>query len=279
MTKSPEHSDYLHGTAPDEQARLSRLNDLLNDLSLRELTLRPGERVLDIGSGLGQLTRAMARRVGATALVVGVERSGEQLAEARRLAELAGEQDVVEFRQGEATSLPLREQEWGTFDVAHTRFLLEHVTDPAAAVREMLRAVKPGGRLVLEDDGHDVLRIWPEPPGFGQLWRCYLRTYDRVGCDPLVGHRLVSLLHQAGAVPTRNTWLFFGACAGQPQLLSAYVDNLVRILQGVSGPILDLGEIDEAQFDSCIRAVRSWGMRPDAALWYAVSWAEGRRPG
>ncbi len=56
---------YIHGTAPDEQERLSRLNDLINDRSLREMNLAAGERAIDIGSGLGQLTRAMARQVGA----------------------------------------------------------------------------------------------------------------------------------------------------------------------------------------------------------------------
>jgi len=277
MAKAQENSHYLHGTAPDEQDRLSRLNDLLNERSLREMALRPGEKVLDVGSGLGQLTRGMARQVGA-AHVVGVERSEVQLAEARRLALQAGEDDAVEFRQGEATRLPLRDDEWGTFDVAHARFVLEHVPDPAAVVRELVRAVRPGARVVLEDDSHEIFRLWPEPPGFGLLWRCYLRTYDRVGNDPLVGHRLVCLLHQAGAAPQRNTWLFFGACAGQPGLLEACVDNLVGLLQGVRRQILDLGEVEPAFFDGCLAAIRSWGKRPDAALWYGSSWAEGRRP-
>ena len=265
--KGGEDSHYLHGTAPDEQARLARLNDLLNERSLREMALRCGEKVLDVGSGLGQLTRGMARQVG-TACVVGVERSEAQLAEARRLASLAGEDGAVEFRQGEAARLPLRDEEWGTFDVAHARFVLEHVPDPAAVVRGMVRAVRPGGRVILEDDSHEIFRLWPEPPGFGRLWQCYLRTYDRAGNDPLVGHRLVSLLHQAGAEPERNTWLFFGACAGQADLLGAFVDNLVRILQGVRGPILDLGEVEPALFDGCLAGIRTWGERPDAALWY-----------
>ena len=188
--------------------------------------------------------------------------------EARRLASQADEDDAVEFRQGEATRLPLRDDEWGTFDVAHARFVLEHVPDPAAVVRELVRAVRPGARVVLEDDSHEIFRLWPEPPGFSLLWRCYLRTYDRVGNDPLVGHRLVCLLHEAGAAPQRNTWLFFGACAGQPGLLEACVDNLVGLLQGVRGQILDLGEVEPASFDGCLAAIRSWGKRPDAALWY-----------
>src|SRR5918993_5927797 len=89
MTQARETSRYLHGTDPDEQARLARLNDLLNEQSLRELALRPGDRVLDVGSGLGQLTRGMGRRAG-VGRVVGIERSGEQLAEARRLAAAPG---------------------------------------------------------------------------------------------------------------------------------------------------------------------------------------------
>jgi hypothetical protein len=49
-------------------------------------------------------------------------------------------------------------------------------------------------------------------------------------------------------------------------------------LQGVREPILALGEIEAAFFDDCVDAIRKWAERPDAALWYAVSWAEGRRP-
>lgn len=105
-------SQYLHGTQPDEQRRLSLLNDLLNVGSLREMRLQGSERVLDVGSGLGQLSRAMARAAGAR--VIGVERSVEQIAEAKRQAAKAGEAGLVEFRQGEAMRLPLRDEEWGT---------------------------------------------------------------------------------------------------------------------------------------------------------------------
>jgi SAM-dependent methyltransferase len=278
ITKSPLISHYLHGTEPQDQRRLSRLNDLINGLSLREMSLGGGESVIDIGSGLGQLSRAIAKEVGPRGTVIGIERSSDQLVAARRLALEAGEESLVEFRLGEAGQLPLQNSEWGSFDVAHARYLLEHVSDPIAVVREMVRSVRPGGRIILEDDAHDTHRLWPEPPGFMRLWTAYLRTYDRVGNDPFIGHRLVSLLMQAGALPRRNSWLFFGACAGQPQLLDAFVENLVGVMKGVREAILSLGEIEPAAFDSCLDAVREWGRRPDAAYWYAISWAEGRRP-
>jgi ubiquinone/menaquinone biosynthesis C-methylase UbiE len=267
-------SHYLHGTTPDEQARLDRMNTLLNTPALCELQLAGGERVLDVGSGLGQFSRGIAKLVAPTGTVIGVERSAEQIAAAERLARQAGDRDLVEFRQGDATALPLRDDEWGRFDVAHTRFLLEHVPDPLAVVRGMVRAVRPGGRVVLQDDGHDILRLWPEPAGFQRLWSAYLRTYDRVGNDPYIGHRLVSLLVQAGAQPRRNNWLFFGSCAGHPDM-PLYVENLAFIVETVRDQILALGEFDGAFFDAGVAAIREWANRPDAAIWYAVSWAEG----
>jgi len=268
-------SEYLHGTHPEEQERLARLNSLLNAASLEALGLAGGERILDVGSGLGQLARAMGKATGRR--VVGVERSEEQRAAADRLAREAGETDFAEFRAGEAESLPLAPSERGSFDLVHTRFVLEHVRDPLAVVREMVRAARPGGRIVLEDDDHDILRLWPEPDGFADLWKCYSGTYTRIGRDPIVGRRLVSLLSEAGARPRRNRFLFFGGCAGEPDF-PLYAENLALILDGAREPIVSGGPFDAARFDRTLEAFREWALGPEAAIWYAMSWAEGIRP-
>jgi SAM-dependent methyltransferase len=276
--ESQRASSYVHGTVPEEQRRLSLLNDLLNEASLRELNLRGGERILDAGSGLGQFTRAMARAAGRGAYVLGIEQSLEQLAEARESARAYGEEDLVEFRRGDALALALRDDEWGNFDVAHARFLLEHVSDPLAVVSAMVRAVRRGGRIVLADDDHDVLRLWPEPPGFMPLWQAYIRTYDRLGNDPFVGRRLVSLLHTAGALPVRNTWIFFGSCSGSPAF-PGVVENMTRILIGAREAILSTARLDRKWFDQGIAALKKWSSLSDAALWFAMCWAEGSRRG
>lgn len=268
---------YLHGTAPEEQRRLSLMNDLLNAASLRELGLCGGEKIIDFGCGLGQLTRAMARTAGPRGRVLGIEQSPEQIAEALRQAREGGEDGLVELRQGDVLAPPLGDDEWGSFNLAHARLLLEHVTDPVTVVRAMVSAVRPGGRIILEDDDHDLFRLWPEPPGFASLWQAYVRTFDRNGNDPYIGRRLVSLLQQAGAAPARNTVVFFGGCSGNPTFASA-VENLIGVLTGALEPILRLGSLDRAQFDEAIAQLRSWKLRPDAALWYAIPWAEGARP-
>src|SRR5688572_12125052 len=110
MVQSAAH--YLHGTHPDEQDRLGLMNALLNENSLREMHLAAGEKVLDVGCGLGQLTRDMARQVIPGGKMVGIERSADQLAAARELACRAGEDHLVEFREGTADHLPLDDSEW-----------------------------------------------------------------------------------------------------------------------------------------------------------------------
>ncbi len=268
---------YIHGTEPDEQRRLSILNDLLNEGSLGVLALRPGEHVLDVGSGLGQLTRAMARAVAPGGRVIGVERSAEQLSVARRLAGEAGAGDRVDLREGDATDLPLAPDEWDMFDVAHARFLLEHLPQPLDAVRAMVGAIRPGGRLVLEDDDHDVLRLWPEPESVRRAWEAYIGAFARIGNDPFLGRKLVTLLQQAGAEPRRNGWNFFGSSAGNPDF-GNMVANFAGVLEGASERIVAEGQLDQAGIESAISDLNEWGLRPDASLWYGVFWAEGTRP-
>ena len=272
-----ETARYLHGTDPREQERLSRLNDLLNAGCLREMKLGGGESILDLGSGLGQFSRALAHAAGPNGRVVGVERSSEQRAEAIRQAREAGEQSLVDWRAGDALDPPLSAHEWGTFDVAHARYVLEHVEDPLAVVRVMVRAVRPGGRIVLVDDDHEVLHLWPEPPGLSALWRAYMRVFDRNGNDPYVGRRLVSLLHDAGARPSRIDIIFFGGCSGQEQF-PALVENLIGLLEGFREPILSGALLDAESFDAAIESLWDWRDRADAAFWFTAHWAEGVKP-
>jgi len=272
-----EDAHYIHGTRPEEQQRLSVLNRLLNEASLRQMRVQAGERILDVGSGLGQLTRALARAAGPAGHVIGIERDPEQMHEALRQAGADGEDGLVDFRVGGAVNLPLDDDQWGTFDIVHARFLLEHVPDPPAVVGAMIRAARPGGRIVLEDDDHDVLRFFPELPETRRLWEAYFRTYAKFGRDPYVGRRLVAMLHQAGATPSGNTWLFFGSCAGSPNF-DAMVANFVGVLEGARESVLAGGELPDSEIEAGIAALKSWSKRPEAALWYATCWAEAHRP-
>ena len=266
-------SNYIHGSAPEEQARLARLNELINERCLSLLELREGNSVLDVGSGLGQFTQAMASKVGAAGRCLGIERDKNQLKIAWQEMEASSVKNI-EFRQGNAENLMLNAGEWGSFDVSHARFVLEHVKQPENVVMGMAKAVKKGGRVVLADDDHEIFKLFPEPAGFSVIWQAYIRSYDRLGNDPYIGRRLVSLLHQSGLQQITNNVVFFGDCAGSPTF-SAYARNVIGILDGAKELMVKENLIDQASFEEAIGNIETWSLKPDAALWYTINWAEG----
>src|SRR5262245_54711961 len=170
-------SHYIHGSDPAEQSRLSSLNDLINARCFPKLRLADGFRILDVGSGLGQLTYQMSEAVGLNGFCLGIERDPNQLSVARENHAAPN----LEFRQGDALDLPLTLQELGSFDFVHARFLLEHLSNPAKAVSEMVKSLKSGGRIFLADDDHQDLTLFPEPSGFRALWSAYMDSYVEVG--------------------------------------------------------------------------------------------------
>ena len=264
-------SHYTHGSDESEQERLTGLNRRLNERCLAPANFRTGERVIDFGAGLGQLSRIIARATGIP--VVAIERSSAQIEEALRQAAADEESGLLTMREGDVLSPPIREEEWGTFDVAHTRFVLEHVPDPLKVVQHMARAVRVGGRVILADDDYELLRLWPEPPAFAPVWHAYQRSYDRHGNDPIVGRRLVQLLHQAGLQPRRNTFVFFGGCAGEPEF-----EDVVRNIASIIGEALDdiiATGVPRQTVASGINALMEWSKKPDSAVWYGMNWAEG----
>jgi len=290
---------YIHGRSAQEQARLSRLNEWLNARCLREVGLRAGERVLDIGCGLGQFSRLMGRelrrmdriapmdirgvapgsapggapRPAQGARVVGVERDPETLDLARKLAQDVGETALVDFRQGDVLHLPIELRE-PPFEVVHCRFVLEHLPDPAAAVAAMAAATASGGRIVLVDEDHDTFRLNPALPEFEAVWQAYMEAYRRNGCDPSVGRRLTSLLAGAGARPARSTSIAFGACAGNADF-ELHADNVAALMGGARAAIIASGRVDANGFEAGLAAWARWRKLPDAAIWYSVAFVEG----
>jgi arsenite methyltransferase len=115
------------------------------------LAAQPGERVLDVGCGPGFYCLELLEEVGPEGSVVGLDGSAEMLALATRRCE---GHDNVEFREADATSLPVDD---GDFDAALSVQVLEYVPDVTAALAELHRALRPGGRVVVWDFDWDTL--------------------------------------------------------------------------------------------------------------------------
>jgi arsenite methyltransferase len=204
---------------------LYRTRDVLRRRRLvREaLAARPGERVLDVGCGPGFYVAELLEQVGPAGSVTGVDASPQTLALARRRAEGAAN---VELHLGDATDLPVGD---GAFDAALSVQVLEYVADLDAALGELHRALRPGGRLVIWDVDWSTVSWHSADPG--RMARV-LAAWDGHLADPCLPRTLAARLRAAGFGDVRAQGHAFATAELTPD---AYGGAVIPIIQAYVG--------------------------------------------
>jgi len=243
MTTSPRCADYPLGNTDAEHERLIRQAARVAPITerfFREAGIGLGQRVLDLGSGVGDVAMLVARLVGPSGEVVAVERDSTAVAKARARVTEAGFHNVT-FNESNVNEI-LDEK---PFDAAVGRFILMYLPDPVATLGSMSQAVRPGGVFVFQEPCWvPVLAHLASLP----LWFATASLIDkamRASANHDMGTDLYETFVEAGLpAPAMRMELPMGK---EPYLAQWYYDTLCSVrpqMERLHLPIESLGSLD-----------------------------------
>jgi SAM-dependent methyltransferase len=221
--------------------------------------LEPGLDLLDIGCGPGTITVDLAVRV-APGTVIGIDRAPAVIAEAGRLLEETAAGNL-EFQTADVYALGFDDQ---SFDVVHAHQVLQHLTDPVAALTQMRRVLRGGGILAVRDSDYGGFVWSPADPLLDRWMELYHSVCSRNGADADAGRHLLGWARAAGfseITPSSSTWTFadpaarvwWGELWGERVTSSALAEQA-----------LDYGLSTPEELHSISEAWRRWAQHDDA---------------
>jgi ubiquinone/menaquinone biosynthesis C-methylase UbiE len=237
-------AQYALGNTDAEHERLTRQAaqfDPLTERLFREAGIGPGQRVVELGSGAGDVAMLVARIVGPSGEVVGVERNEDSIAYATTRVAKAGLNNV-RFTQTDVGQIEESEK----FDAAVGRFILQFVPDPVAVVRSLKHLVRPGGAIAFQEVYWDVvLRLAAQLPLNFATRSLVHATIRQTGANTDMGPALREVF-QAAELPTPAMYLDMplGNEHKYATLLLATLESLRPRIDASDPRLKHLGDID-----------------------------------
>jgi len=194
---------YTHGH-DDSVLRSHRWRTAQNSAGYLLGHLRPGLSLLDVGCGPGTITADLARLV-APGRTLGIEPVEDPLAEARAAG--AGI-TTLEFAVADVYAL---DPGAGRYDVVHAHQVLQHLTDPVAALRAMGSVLAPGGVVAVRDADYAAMTWYPADDRLDAWLATYRAVARSNGADPDAGRKLHAWARQAGfteVTASASVWLY-----------------------------------------------------------------------
>ncbi|MGN6606802.1 MAG: class I SAM-dependent methyltransferase [Jatrophihabitans sp.] len=247
---------YTHGHS-ESVLRSHRSRTAANSAAYLVPHLRPGQRLLDLGSGPGTITADLAELV-APGEVTALEHTDGAIALTR--AELDRRGVAARFVVGDGAALPFDD---GSFDVVHAHQVLQHVADPVAVLREMIRVTAPGGIVAVRDTDYGAWAWWPAIPSLDRWRELYALAARANGGEPDAGRRLLAWAHAAGArdVEVSSSSWCYADDESRSEWSGMWAERIVR--SALADQLLTEGLADANELDRLAAAWREWGSDPD----------------
>jgi SAM-dependent methyltransferase len=196
--RSVSADNYLLGHTPQAIQRLLRLGQIYQPFTRRvfaEAGITTGMKVLDVGCGPGEVCLIAADLVGETGRVLGIDASAEMLQVAHTRVQAAGLAHVS-FMAADLRTLALDEQ----FDALVGRFILMHLPEPEAVLRQLIQYVRPGGIVAFQeyDLSSHADAFYPPSALWEQASRLSTLAWQRAGGNIHAGMQLPSMFRAAG---------------------------------------------------------------------------------
>ncbi|MBW4562638.1 MAG: methyltransferase domain-containing protein [Mojavia pulchra JT2-VF2] len=223
--------------------------------------LRPGMKLLDCGCGPGTITLGLARAI-APGTVTGIDQEASQICIA---AENTLKQAIANanFRQANIYDLPFANE---SFDAVFSHALFEHLQEPAKALQEIFRVLKPEGVIGLRSPDWSGFLIAPSTPELDQAMSYYKWLQQQNGGNLEVGRELRALLRQAGFINIKASASYqcYEPLSLAAEYLALQIEVAVNVPQGVEKEAYDVKLMSNA--------LREWSQHPDG--FFAQTWCE-----
>jgi SAM-dependent methyltransferase len=188
---------YLLGISAEELERMRFQHGVWKastDDFLNRLAVGPGKRCLDVGAGPGFVTVDLRERVGPEGHVTALEPSNMYLDHVRKMVRERGWSNV-EALLGTAETARLPE---ASYDLVYVRWVIDFVRDRSAFLRSLIRTVKPGGVIAIEDYFYEGLAVHPRGTDFDRMPDIVRRYYRSGGGDAYAIGEMPSMLRREG---------------------------------------------------------------------------------
>jgi ubiquinone/menaquinone biosynthesis C-methylase UbiE len=267
-------ADYALGYTDAEHKRLIRQAAIIAPISerlFREAGIGPGHRVLDLGSGMGDVAMLVARLVGPSGEVVGVERDPNSIARAKARTAEAGLHNVS-FLNRDVNNIVSDQP----FDGVVGRFILMFLTDPVSVLRSAAGLVRPGGVLAFQEPSWAaMLALGTGLPLWSRVRHLIHETLLRSGANREMGPALYRAFQEAGlSAPKMHLEMPLGSDADFIRLTSDVLCSLRPLAEQHKVSLKELGDLDTLPDRICaevnaantvvslIAVVGAWSRKP-----------------